>query len=64
MFYSKMRWQIADLEKKLEEEKAYSKGLRKDIETYVCMLHGKDREINEMKELIHSLCKKDGATDG
>lgn len=64
MFYSKLRWKIADLEKKLEEEKAYSKRLRKDLEMYIYSMYGKDREINEMKEQIHALGKKDGATDG
>ena len=46
---------IADLEKALAEEKAYSKGLRKDLERYVWQISDKDKEINELVKMVKRL---------
>ena len=53
--YSDLRWKIADMEKALAEEKAYSKGLRKDLERYVWQIYEKDKEINELVEMVKRL---------
>ena len=53
--YADLRWKIADLEKKLEEQNGYIKGLRKERDMYIEMLYDKEKHISALKRASVSL---------
>lgn len=53
--YSDLRWKIADLEKKLEEEKIYNKKLKDELEHKVLIIYSLEKEIKKMHEIICSM---------
>ena len=53
--YSDLRWKIADLEKKLEEEKIYNKKLKDELEHKVLIIYSLEKDIEEMHEIIRSM---------
>lgn len=59
--YADLRWKIADLEKALNEEKIYSKKLRKERDMYINMLYAKEKDIEVIMTSVKNMGKKDGA---
>lgn len=53
--YSDLRWKIADLEKKLEEEEVYNKKLKDELEHKVLTIYSLEKDIKEMHEIIRSM---------
>ena len=56
--YADLRWKIADLEKKIEEEKIINKRLNEDLWMKHFEIHEKDNEIAMLKKIIEGKCVK------
>ena len=53
--YADLRWKIADLEKKLEEEKIINKRYQQEISNLLFQIYDKDKECEEMASVIKRL---------
>lgn len=58
--YADLRWKVVDLEKELEREKAHSNRLYERLRMLDLEIVSKDKEIDNLKGIIHKLCEKLG----
>ena len=58
--YADLRWKVVDLEKELEREKAHSNRLFERLRMLDLTIVSKDKEIDNLKGIIHKLCEKLG----
>ena len=61
--YADLRFKIVDLEKELEREKAHSNRLFERLRTLGLTIVARDKEISNLKGIIHKLCEKLGGKD-
>lgn len=58
--YADLRWKIADLEKKIEEEKIINRRLNEDLRIKYYEIHAKENEIEQLKTIIEKIKPVDG----
>lgn len=58
--YADLRWKVVDLEKELEREKAHANRLFERLTRLDRTIVSKDKEIDNLKGIIHKLCEKLG----